>query len=94
MGRWAPTSVVWIEKAIELGRSAAHVMAGHSEFLLVRIAVRVVRDCGLAVVFGPLDDEPAHALVVGRKTASVKKRLARAATWEPLYGPVQPTDEL
>lgn len=57
------------------------VLEGHEGFALAGLTVREVRSCGLGVIRDPLPKEPAHALVVGRKTKSVRSRLARAASW-------------
>lgn len=48
---------------------------------LVSLSIAVLRDCALGVVRDPLPDEPWHALVWGRKTGSVRKKLVRAAEW-------------
>jgi hypothetical protein len=40
-----------------------------------------VRRLGLEVKADPLDDNPAHALILGNKTKAIARRLARMATW-------------
>lgn len=57
------------------------VPAGHESFALAAITVGLARDCGLGVMRDPLPDNPAHAVVFGRKTGAVMRRLARGATW-------------
>ena len=56
-------------------------LAGHEGYALAAFEARLARECGQAVVRDPLPESPAHAVVVGRKTGSVKRRLARGATW-------------
>jgi hypothetical protein len=48
---------------------------------LAAVTAGLVRKCGQSVVRDPLLEEPAHALVVGTKTDSVRKRLAKGSTW-------------
>jgi hypothetical protein len=60
-------------------RGVEAVLAGHEGYGLVAITAGLARACGQGVVRAPLPDEPAHAHVVGPKTNSVKKRLAREA---------------
>lgn len=72
-----PMSVVIVGEAT----TPENVLAGHPGFALAAIPVSEVRACGLGVVRDPLPSEPAHALMIGRKTKSIRSRLARAATW-------------
>ena len=72
-----PMSVVVAERCA--GPEA--VLEGHEGFALVRIPMSAVRAKGLEVVPAPTEAEPAHALVVGKKTRSVRKALARASEW-------------
>lgn len=49
---------------------------------LAKIEVRVVREvCGLGVIKDPLPEEPAHGLVTGTKTRSVRKKLSSNSIW-------------
>jgi hypothetical protein len=57
------------------------VLAGHPDFALASITAGLARECGQLVVRDPLPMEPAHALVIGRKTKGVRKRMAVAASW-------------
>lgn len=50
-------------------------------YYLAAVKAGAARDCGQGVRRAPLQDEPAHAEVFGKKTKSVKKRLAQAAYW-------------
>jgi hypothetical protein len=56
-------------------RGPQTVLAGHVGFALVSFTAALARQCNLRVVRAPTTDEPAHALVVGRKTDSIKRRL-------------------
>jgi hypothetical protein len=58
-----------------------HVMRGHTGYGLVGFTAGFARQCGLTVVRDPTQEHPSHALVVGRKTGSVRRRLARASQW-------------
>jgi len=50
-------------------------------FALAAVTTGTARENGLGIHRAPLPDQPAHAEVFGTKTKSVKRRLARAATW-------------
>ena len=56
-------------------------LAGHARFALAAFKAGLARACHLGVIRDPLPEEPAHALVCGRKTASVRRRLAKASHW-------------
>ncbi len=71
----SPMSVVLAAES----RGVDAVLAGYAGYGLVAITAGLARACGQGVVRAPLPDEPAHAHVVGAKTSSVKKRLARDA---------------
>jgi hypothetical protein len=69
-------SVVWSS-----GREPRDVLAGHGGFSLAAITAGLARECGQAVLRDPLPDEPAHALVAGKKTRSVRRKMATGAEW-------------
>jgi hypothetical protein len=62
-------------------RGAESVLAGYPGFALASIKAGLARECQQGVARDPLPEEPAHAVVFGHKTKSVRKRLAREATW-------------
>ena len=49
--------------------------------LMVRFTVGFVRSLCLGVATSPPTDDPGHVWVFGKKTASVKKKLAGHARW-------------
>ena len=57
------------------------VLAGHAGYALAAFTAGLARECNQGIARDPLPDEPAHALVFGRKTRSVRNRLAQSATW-------------
>jgi hypothetical protein len=57
------------------------VLAGHQGLALASFKVRVARECNQGVARDPLPNEPAHTLVFGTKTKSIRRRLAKEATW-------------
>lgn len=65
----------------ETGRSATDVLRAHDGYSLVEMTAGLAREKNQGVARTPLDDEPAHAEVFGKKTESVKKAFARSATW-------------
>ena len=57
------------------------VLAGHEGFGLAGFRVSLVRDLGLGVRRDPTESEAAHAVVVGRKSHGVRKRLRAGSHW-------------
>ena len=72
-----PMSVVITSEA----ENPEATLAGHPGFALVSFTAGLARSFGQRIVRDPTPEEPAHALVDGRKTDGIKRRLARAATW-------------
>ena len=58
-----------------------HTLAGHQAFALASITAALARGLGLGVARAPLTDEPAHAVVFGRKNKRVSRRLALGSRW-------------
>jgi hypothetical protein len=56
-------------------------LAGHQGFALALITVALARGLGLGVARDPRPDEPAHAVVFGRKNKRVGRRLAMGPHW-------------
>lgn len=83
----SPMSIVLADVVTEAGRGPDAVLARHKEFALAAITAGLARECQQGVAREPLPEEPAHAVVFGKKTDGVKKRLARGARWV-----VQPPD--
>lgn len=76
-GDGSPMSVVL---ASEAGPPES-VLAGHPVFALAAITAGLARSLGQLIVRDPTPEEPAHAVVVGRKTDGIKRRIAREARW-------------
>lgn len=54
-------------------------------FFLAAITAQTARENGQGVHRAPLPEEPSHAEVFGRKTKSIRRKLARSAQW--IVGP-------
>lgn len=63
------------------GRDPRTVLEGHPSYALAAVTAGLVRECGLRITRQPLDEEPDHAVVSGRKTDGVRRRLAKGSTW-------------
>ncbi len=59
----------------------AAVLSGHAGYALIGFTARVARENGLIVVADPLPLNGAHAIVVGNKTGSRRRALARLSVW-------------
>ena len=77
LGRLPTMSVVIGFEAVD----PSSVLAGHPGFALAAITAGLARECGQVLVRDPIPDQPADALVVGRKTESVRRRFALEARW-------------
>jgi hypothetical protein len=56
-------------------------LAGHQGFALASITAALARGLGLGVARDPRPDEPAHAVVFGKKNKRVSRRLAMGSRW-------------
>lgn len=77
----SPMSVLIAADVLDSGRTAASVMQPFSGFAMASFTAGLARSFQQGVARQPLDDEPAHAIVFGRKTDKVKKRLAKESSW-------------
>lgn len=53
----------------------------HAQHSLVTFPAGAARAAKQQLVLDPLDDNPAHTLVVGKKTQSVRNALVKASVW-------------
>ncbi|HMQ14583.1 MAG TPA: hypothetical protein PKC49_01295 [Phycisphaerae bacterium] len=75
----SPTSILIAEAVFTTRRGPEDVV--HEGYGLASLTAGQARQCGQAVARDPLPNEPAHGLLVGPKTKSIRKRLAAAAAW-------------
>jgi hypothetical protein len=75
-------SIVFYTLLRNQGRSVEDALSGYSDNSLCSITAGLARDLGQGVVYDvdPPND-PAHGLVLGKKTKGVANRFAREATW-------------
>lgn len=85
----SPMSVCLGNEVLAAGREPGSVIAGHEEFCLASISAGITRSLKQGIVRKPLDEEPAHAEVFGKKTDGVRKGFANAAVW--VIGPDEET---
>lgn len=78
----SPMSVVWGEMVLAGGRVREHILVRHDGFGLASITAGLARENQQIVSPDPLPDEPAHYLVVGKKTRSVSRKFSKSAHWE------------
>jgi hypothetical protein len=57
------------------------VLAGHEGFALAAFTAGFARQRGQRIARDPRPGEPWHAVVIGKKTHSVRKQLARDCQW-------------
>ena len=76
-----PMSIVLAELVLVSGRNHTEILAGHIGFALAQFTAGLARSKQQGVQRDPLSDEPAHALVFGKKSGSVKRAFANASQW-------------
>ncbi|MCK5798943.1 MAG: hypothetical protein KAI47_17245 [Deltaproteobacteria bacterium] len=64
-----------------MGFSLASVLDDYPDFGLVEFPAGEARTKNQVVAFDALENEPAHAVVAGRKTGGVKKHLMKSSRW-------------
>lgn len=77
----SPMSVVLADLVLQSGRTAPQIVAEHDRFALAAFTAGLARSKHQGVARDPLPAEPAHALVFGKKTDSVKRALAKGSKW-------------
>ena len=77
----SPMSVVLGEDVLRDGRSAQSIVHSFPGFAVATFTAGLARSCQQGIAREPLDEEPAHAVIFGRKTDSVKRRLAKSSHW-------------
>jgi len=85
-GRTRPSSAAFDEYDMSVviaknSRGSESALANHVGFALAAITAGLARDNGQGVASDPTTEEPAHGIVFGNKTKTIKKRLAGAAEW-------------
>ena len=85
-GEPRPTSQSFRDEELSVVQAKAKadpcvVLNGHQGFALVRFRAGVPREHALRVCTDPLPDEPAHALVAGKKTGTITAALVKASEW-------------
>lgn len=76
-----PSSMSCVANSLLNGRDPESLVPGVGGDLLVAWTVAQLEILGLQVIEDPTDDEPAHVLVVGAKTRSVRRALATSSKW-------------
>jgi len=71
-----------ITNALEkLDTQLKRMLIGHDDYGVVSFTAGLARKFGQKIVRDPVDGEPAHGLVVGKKTGSVKRNLYKGCRW-------------
>ena len=83
-----PMSAIWEKLHRELGLNEFDALKERGTFSLVSFKAKLARQLGQGIQRDPIDDAPAHVLVFGPKTQSVRRQLASGSEWV-----VQNTDQ-
>lgn len=81
-GLHGPVSVYIASEA-----QSTQVMQGGKEPFLAALTVAFIRKLGLGIIRDSSSGGPGHALLLGRKTPSIRSKLAKEATWVAPYAP-------
>ena len=76
-----PMSVLLEKTILREGRGPEDAVQRHEGFSLGAITAGLARECRQRVARDPLPDEPAHALVCGKKTKGVRRTFAKQVEW-------------
>lgn len=100
LGRYRPTSQAFndhqdgspmsvslgdILEALDLLPASA--LVGHEGYSLASVTAEYVRSLRLDAVEAPIKGDDAHGHVIGKKTGSVRNKLAKTCNWEVLEEP-------
>jgi len=77
----SPLSVLLATVVAKTHRTADDVITHYAGYFLASITAGTAREYGQGIDPTPTPDEPAHASVFGKKTASIKRNLATRAKW-------------
>jgi hypothetical protein len=77
-----PMSVVLAPEVLASGRTPIDILARFRGYGSAAVRAALARELNQGVKRDPEPDEPAHAVVVGKKTSSVRKSFSRGARWE------------
>jgi hypothetical protein len=77
----SPTSILIAAAVSATHRGPEDILQGFAGYGLASLTARQARECEQGVARDPLPDEPAHGLLFGPKTNSLRRRLAAAAVW-------------
>lgn len=77
----SPMSAIWEKLHRQQNLTEADALAGHTGFGLVSFKVSLARELNQGIQRDPVEDAPAHVLVFGPKTKSVRRKLAAGAQW-------------
>ena len=82
--RQHPMSSIWVERHRECGLGLDDVLVGHPNYRVVNIPVSLARQLGQKIHRDEITEpppQPAHVLVCGPKTKSVKNKFAKNCSW-------------
>lgn len=77
----SPMSVYLADMLDEMGRDPDAVLACHTGYALASITAGLAREYQQGVARDPLPEDPAHAVVFGKKTRPVRRALALGSHW-------------
>ncbi len=77
----SPMSVSLAEVVLRRGGTPENLVRSLPGFALASIIAALARRCDQGIARDEKPDNPAHALVFGRKTKAVQRRLAKGARW-------------
>lgn len=77
----SPMSIALGDTLEQEGLSPDSVLIGHENFSLVSFPAYIPRSKNQGIMRKPLENDPAHGEVFGKKTGGVKKTLQKNSTW-------------
>lgn len=77
----SPMSVLLAATMLDTQRGPEEALEGHFGFALAAITAGLARACRQGVARDTKPNEPAHAVVFGKKTKSISRTLAKGSEW-------------
>lgn len=74
-------SVLIEEIVLSTGRCSDDILAPYEGYAMASIRAGFARKCSLGVMREPLPEEPAHAVVFGKKSKAIRAKLAVTCEW-------------
>ena len=97
-GRWRPSSQAFIQGGpdgnvsvyLSSETTPERITREYPSTYVAEVEIRTIREQGLNVEREPIEGDPGHCNITGRKTRSRTRAIARHSRWTTGFGPTGP----